>query len=99
MSDGTSGVPLSSPYCPDNTLPLLETVSEDQEIHAKRKNGWYLLLIIMILIIIITIVITTSIIIVVIIIINTLSLYTFNGHTSYTYTLDSRFRLLPEMFN
>ncbi|XP_074095413.1 FERM domain containing isoform X5 [Cotesia typhae] len=34
-----SGVPLSSPYCPDNTLPLLETVSEDQEIYAKRNNG------------------------------------------------------------
>ncbi|XP_074095412.1 FERM domain containing isoform X4 [Cotesia typhae] len=33
-----SGVPLSSPYCPDNTLPLLETVSEDQEIYAKRNN-------------------------------------------------------------
>ncbi|XP_012277275.1 FERM domain-containing protein 5 [Orussus abietinus] len=39
MSDGGSGVPLSSPYCPDNTLPLLETVSEDQEIHAKRNNA------------------------------------------------------------
>ncbi|XP_015594364.1 FERM domain-containing protein 5 isoform X6 [Cephus cinctus] len=38
MSDGGSGVPLSSPYCPDNTLPLLETVSEDQEIHARRNN-------------------------------------------------------------
>ncbi|XP_034936692.1 FERM domain-containing protein 5 isoform X5 [Chelonus insularis] len=36
---GTGGVPLSSPYCPDNTLPLLETVSEDQEIYAKRNNG------------------------------------------------------------
>ncbi|XP_074095410.1 FERM domain containing isoform X2 [Cotesia typhae] len=34
-----SGVPLSSPYCPDNTLPLLETVSEDQEIYAKRNNA------------------------------------------------------------
>lgn len=34
-----TGVPLSSPYCPDNTLPLLETVSEDQEIYAKRNNG------------------------------------------------------------
>ncbi|XP_011302670.1 protein 4.1 isoform X2 [Fopius arisanus] len=33
------GVPLSSPYCPDNTLPLLETVSEDQEIYAKRNNA------------------------------------------------------------
>ncbi|XP_015594363.1 FERM domain-containing protein 5 isoform X2 [Cephus cinctus] len=39
MSDGGSGVPLSSPYCPDNTLPLLETVSEDQEIHARRNNA------------------------------------------------------------
>ncbi|XP_043280425.1 FERM domain-containing protein 5 isoform X4 [Venturia canescens] len=38
MSDGSGSVPLSSPYCPDNTLPLLETVAEDQEIHAKRKN-------------------------------------------------------------
>ncbi|XP_012539417.1 FERM domain-containing protein 5 isoform X3 [Monomorium pharaonis] len=37
MLDG-AGVPLSSPYCPDNTLPLLETVSEDQEIHARRNN-------------------------------------------------------------
>ncbi|XP_046434461.1 FERM domain-containing protein 5 isoform X7 [Neodiprion pinetum] len=41
--DGTGmcesgGVPFSSPYCPDNTLPLLETVSEDQEIHARRNN-------------------------------------------------------------
>ncbi|XP_034936689.1 FERM domain-containing protein 5 isoform X2 [Chelonus insularis] len=36
---GTGGVPLSSPYCPDNTLPLLETVSEDQEIYAKRNNA------------------------------------------------------------
>ncbi|XP_063980835.1 protein 4.1 isoform X3 [Diachasmimorpha longicaudata] len=34
-----TGVPLSSPYCPDNTLPLLETVSEDQEIFAKRNNA------------------------------------------------------------
>ncbi|XP_043280422.1 uncharacterized protein Frmd5 isoform X2 [Venturia canescens] len=39
MSDGSGSVPLSSPYCPDNTLPLLETVAEDQEIHAKRKNA------------------------------------------------------------
>ncbi|XP_011333183.1 FERM domain-containing protein 5 isoform X5 [Ooceraea biroi] len=38
MLEGGSGVPLSSPYCPDNTLPLLETVSEDQEIHARRNN-------------------------------------------------------------
>ncbi|XP_048513685.1 FERM domain-containing protein 5 isoform X5 [Athalia rosae] len=37
MCDG-GGVPFSSPYCPDNTLPLLETVSEDQEIHARRNN-------------------------------------------------------------
>uniref|UniRef100_A0ABD2XCG7 FERM domain-containing protein n=1 Tax=Trichogramma kaykai TaxID=54128 RepID=A0ABD2XCG7_9HYME len=35
---GSGGMPLSSPYCPDNTLPLLETVSEDQEIHARRNN-------------------------------------------------------------
>ncbi|XP_076625400.1 FERM domain containing isoform X1 [Colletes latitarsis] len=39
MSEGSSGVPFSSPYCPDNTLPLLETVSEDQEIHARRNNA------------------------------------------------------------
>ncbi|XP_011149335.1 FERM domain-containing protein 5 isoform X2 [Harpegnathos saltator] len=39
MLEGGSGVPLSSPYCPDNTLPLLETVSEDQEIHARRNNA------------------------------------------------------------
>ncbi|KAF7390929.1 hypothetical protein HZH66_009409 [Vespula vulgaris] len=39
MSEGGTGVPLSSPYCPDNTLPLLETVSEDQEIHARRNNA------------------------------------------------------------
>lgn len=39
MSDIASGVPLSSPYCPDNTLPLLETVSEDQEIHTRRNNA------------------------------------------------------------
>ncbi|XP_025072892.1 FERM domain-containing protein 5 isoform X3 [Pogonomyrmex barbatus] len=38
MLEGGAGVPLSSPYCPDNTLPLLETVSEDQEIHARRNN-------------------------------------------------------------
>ncbi|XP_032453969.1 FERM domain-containing protein 5 isoform X7 [Nasonia vitripennis] len=38
MSDIGSGMPLSSPYCPDNTLPLLETVSEDQEIHTRRNN-------------------------------------------------------------
>ncbi|XP_058805936.1 FERM domain-containing protein 5 isoform X7 [Phymastichus coffea] len=38
MSDIGGGMPLSSPYCPDNTLPLLETVSEDQEIHARRNN-------------------------------------------------------------
>ncbi|XP_050458466.1 FERM domain-containing protein 5 isoform X2 [Cataglyphis hispanica] len=37
MLEGGAGV-LSSPYCPDNTLPLLETVSEDQEIHARRNN-------------------------------------------------------------
>jgi hypothetical protein len=30
--------PLSSPYCPDNTLPLLETVSEDQEICNKHRT-------------------------------------------------------------
>lgn len=35
MSDIASGVPLSSPYCPDNTLPLLETVSEDRSL--KRR--------------------------------------------------------------
>ncbi|XP_058805931.1 FERM domain-containing protein 5 isoform X2 [Phymastichus coffea] len=39
MSDIGGGMPLSSPYCPDNTLPLLETVSEDQEIHARRNNA------------------------------------------------------------
>ncbi|XP_043477730.1 FERM domain-containing protein 5 isoform X4 [Leptopilina heterotoma] len=39
MADIASGVPLSSPYCPDNTLPLLETVSEDQEIHTRRNNA------------------------------------------------------------
>ncbi|XP_014209434.1 FERM domain-containing protein 5-like isoform X2 [Copidosoma floridanum] len=39
MSDIGSGMPLSSPYCPDNTLPLLETVSEDQEIHTRRNNA------------------------------------------------------------
>ncbi|XP_076236581.1 FERM domain containing isoform X1 [Calliopsis andreniformis] len=39
MSEGSTGVPFSSPYCPDNTLPLLETVSEDQEIHARRNNA------------------------------------------------------------
>ncbi|CAK9797725.1 FERM domain-containing protein 5 [Anthophora plagiata] len=39
MSEGGTGVPFSSPYCPDNTLPLLETVSEDQEIHARRNNA------------------------------------------------------------
>ncbi|XP_011256151.1 FERM domain-containing protein 5 isoform X2 [Camponotus floridanus] len=38
MLEGGAGV-LSSPYCPDNTLPLLETVSEDQEIHARRNNA------------------------------------------------------------
>ncbi|KAL6430471.1 hypothetical protein ACFW04_007821 [Cataglyphis niger] len=37
MLEGGAGV-LSSPYCPDNTLPLLETVSEDQEIHVRRNN-------------------------------------------------------------
>lgn len=42
MSEGSTGVPFSSPYCPDNTLPLLEPVSEDQEIHSRRNNGqWY----------------------------------------------------------
>ncbi|KAK7872685.1 hypothetical protein R5R35_002676 [Gryllus longicercus] len=30
--------PLSSPYCPDNTLPLLEPVAEDQEIAAKLRD-------------------------------------------------------------
>lgn len=30
--------PLSSPYSPDNTLPLLETVSEDQEICNKHRT-------------------------------------------------------------
>nr|XP_031834840.1 band 4.1-like protein 4 isoform X1 [Nomia melanderi] len=39
MSEGSSGIPFSTPYCPDNTLPLLETVSEDQEIHARRNNA------------------------------------------------------------
>ncbi|XP_076640792.1 FERM domain containing [Halictus rubicundus] len=39
MSEGGSGIPFSTPYCPDNTLPLLETVSEDQEIHARRNNA------------------------------------------------------------
>ncbi|XP_033212753.1 FERM domain-containing protein 5 isoform X2 [Belonocnema kinseyi] len=39
MSDITSGVPLSSPYCPDNTLPLLETLSEDQEVHTRRNKA------------------------------------------------------------
>ncbi|KAL0134325.1 hypothetical protein PUN28_001254 [Cardiocondyla obscurior] len=39
MLEGGAGVPLSSPYCPDNTLPLLETVSEDQEILARRNNA------------------------------------------------------------
>ncbi|XP_024879898.1 FERM domain-containing protein 5 isoform X1 [Temnothorax curvispinosus] len=39
MLEGGAGVPLSSPYCPDNTLPLLETVSEDQEIHTRRNNA------------------------------------------------------------
>ncbi|XP_076684318.1 FERM domain containing isoform X3 [Andrena cerasifolii] len=39
MSEGSTGVPFSSPYCPDNTLPLLETVSEDQEIHGRRNNA------------------------------------------------------------
>ena len=38
---GSGGMPLSSPYCPDNTLPLLETVAEDQEIHTRRNNGGY----------------------------------------------------------
>ncbi|PSN38304.1 FERM domain-containing protein 5 [Blattella germanica] len=31
--------PVSSPYCADNTLPLLETVSEDQEICNKHRAG------------------------------------------------------------
>ncbi|KAK0169162.1 hypothetical protein PV327_002906 [Microctonus hyperodae] len=35
----SAGGPLSSPYCPDNTLPLLETVSEDQEIYSRRNNA------------------------------------------------------------
>lgn len=39
MSEGSTGVSFSSPYCPDNTLPLLEPVSEDQEIHGRRNNG------------------------------------------------------------
>ncbi|XP_031774665.1 uncharacterized protein LOC100870592 [Apis florea] len=39
MSEGSTGVPFSSPYCPDNTLPLLEPVSEDQEIHSRRNNA------------------------------------------------------------
>ncbi|XP_033342122.1 FERM domain containing isoform X1 [Megalopta genalis] len=39
MAEGSSGIPFSTPYCPDNTLPLLETVSEDQEIHARRNNA------------------------------------------------------------
>lgn len=30
--------PLSSPYCSDNTLPLLETVSEDQEMCSKHRT-------------------------------------------------------------
>ncbi|KDR13769.1 hypothetical protein L798_12062, partial [Zootermopsis nevadensis] len=30
--------PLSSPYCSDNTLPLLETVSEDQEMCSKHRG-------------------------------------------------------------
>ncbi|OAD59541.1 FERM domain-containing protein 5 [Eufriesea mexicana] len=38
MSEGSTGVSFSSPYCPDNTLPLLEPVSEDQEIHGRRNN-------------------------------------------------------------
>ncbi|XP_034176453.2 FERM domain containing isoform X5 [Osmia lignaria lignaria] len=38
MSESSTGIPFSSPYCPDNTLPPLETVSEDQEIHARRNN-------------------------------------------------------------
>ncbi|XP_063238208.1 FERM domain-containing protein 5 isoform X2 [Bacillus rossius redtenbacheri] len=42
--DGGAGLlcsgdlPLSSPYCPDNTLPLLETVSEDQEIPGRSRG-------------------------------------------------------------
>ncbi|XP_076388801.1 FERM domain containing isoform X3 [Megachile rotundata] len=39
MSESSTGIPFSSPYCPDNTLPPLETVSEDQEIHARRNNA------------------------------------------------------------
>ncbi|XP_017753378.1 PREDICTED: uncharacterized protein LOC108545990, partial [Eufriesea mexicana] len=39
MSEGSTGVSFSSPYCPDNTLPLLEPVSEDQEIHGRRNNA------------------------------------------------------------
>ncbi|XP_067002691.2 FERM domain-containing protein 5 [Anabrus simplex] len=31
-------VPMSSPYCPDNTLPLLETVAEDQEVCNKHRT-------------------------------------------------------------
>ncbi|XP_059487544.1 FERM domain-containing protein 5 isoform X1 [Neocloeon triangulifer] len=32
-----SGSDLSSPYCPDGTLPLLETVAEDQELSSKPR--------------------------------------------------------------
>ncbi|XP_049830490.1 FERM domain-containing protein 5 isoform X3 [Schistocerca gregaria] len=32
-----SDVPLSSPYCTDSALPLLETVAEDQEITGKHR--------------------------------------------------------------
>ncbi|KAF4529180.1 hypothetical protein B566_EDAN017548 [Ephemera danica] len=38
--DGTgllSGVDLSSPYCQDSALPLLETVAEDQEMASKPR--------------------------------------------------------------
>ncbi|XP_059487546.1 FERM domain-containing protein 5 isoform X2 [Neocloeon triangulifer] len=33
-----SGSDLSSPYCPDGTLPLLETVAEDQELSSKPRG-------------------------------------------------------------
>ncbi|XP_044008490.1 protein 4.1-like [Aphidius gifuensis] len=36
---GTSAPTSGQSYCPDNTLPSLETVSEDQEIYAKRNNA------------------------------------------------------------
>lgn len=41
--DGVSeyGEPPGSPYCIDNMLPLLETVTEDQEILPRRNNGMF----------------------------------------------------------